>query len=119
MRSLTYISLALSLLLAGVSPIFFKLGLKGVSAYGLSFDAVKAFLTNRYALIGLLLYLISSVLWLFSLSKLPASLMYPLLNLAYVVTVILAAVYLGESVHALRWVGVGLIIIGSILVGIN
>lgn len=45
--------------------------------------------------------------------------MYPLLNLAYVVTVVLAATYPREPVHALRWVGIILIIIGSILVGIN
>ena len=119
MRSVTYFSLALSLLLAGISPVFFKLGLEGVKGAGLSIEAIKSFLLNRYALIGFLLYAVSSVLWLFSLSELPASLMYPLLNLAYVVTVILAATYLKEPVHALRWVGVALIVIGSILVGIN
>ncbi len=119
MKSMTYLSLALSLLFAGISPIFFKLGLQGLKGAGLSLGAIKAFLTNRYAVAGLTLYALSSILWLFSLSELPASLMYPLLNLAYVVTVVLAATYLREPVHALRWVGVGLIIIGSILVGIN
>ncbi len=119
MRSVTYLSLALSLLFAGISPIFFKLGLQGVNGTGLSLSTIKAFLTNRYAVVGLVLYALSSILWLFSLSELPASLMYPLLNLAYVVTVVLAATYLKEPVHVLRWVGVGLIIIGSILVGIN
>ena len=94
MKSVTYLSLALSLIFAGVSPIFFKLGLQGVKGAGLSLGAIKAFLTNRYAVVGLVLYAASSVLWLFSLSELPASLMYPLLNLDYVVTVVLAATYL-------------------------
>ncbi|NJF24524.1 EamA family transporter [Thermococcus sp. Bubb.Bath] len=119
MKPITYASLGASLILAGISPIFFKLALVQIKGEGLSFGAVKAFLTNRYALAGLTFYAVSSFLWLVSLSDLPASLMYPLLNLAYVLTVLLAAVYLKEPVHALRWVGVLLIIVGSILVGIN
>ncbi|MBP1912638.1 EamA family transporter [Thermococcus stetteri] len=119
MRVIAYPSLGASLVLAGISPIFFKLALVQIKGEGLSLGAVKAFLTNKYAIIGLTFYALSSLLWLISLSDLPASLMYPLLNLAYVLTVLLASVYLKEPVHALRWIGVFLIIVGSILVGIN
>ncbi len=119
MRPLTYASLAVSLLLAGISPIFFKISLSQIKVEGFSLEAVWAFLTNRYALIGFGLYGVSSVLWLIALSELPASLMYPLLNLAYIITVLLAAAYLKEPVHAARWMGIILILLGSLLVGIN
>ena len=50
---------------------------------------------------------------------LDVSLMYPLLSLAYFVTTVLAVLVLNEPVRTSRWVGVALIVIGSILVGMN
>lgn len=45
--------------------------------------------------------------------------MYPLLSLAYVVTTVLAVLVLNEPVRMSRWMGVILIILGSILTGLN
>jgi drug/metabolite transporter (DMT)-like permease len=53
----------------------------------------------------LALYALSSILWLFSLSYLEVSLMYPLLSLAYVITTSLAAAFLRENVSLIRWAG--------------
>jgi drug/metabolite transporter (DMT)-like permease len=117
-KELAYVSLALSILFAGVSPIFFKLAVVNIKK-GPYLAMAKAFLMNRNAIVGLILYGASSVLWLVSLSYLEVSLMYPLLSLAYVITTLLAATYLRESVAAIRWVGVLLIVLGSILVGLD
>ncbi|WP_297438726.1 EamA family transporter [Thermococcus sp.] len=118
MKELAYVSLALSILFAGISPIFFKLAVVNIKK-GPYLAMARAFLMNRNAIMGLILYGASSVLWLVSLSYLEVSLMYPLLSLAYVITTLLAAAYLRESVAAIRWVGVLLIVLGSILVGID
>ncbi len=85
----------------------------------LSLRTVKLVLSNKYILAGIALYLGSSILWLIGLSMLDVSLMYPLLSLAYVVTTVLAVLVLNEPVRMSRWMGVILIILGSILTGLN
>jgi len=124
MKYLPYALLASCILLGGTTQVLFKLGMNSIGALDsaeklLSIKTLLMVLSNRYILIGLVLYAISSVLWLVGLSMLDVSLMYPLLSLAYVVTTILAFLVLNEPVHSSRWIGVVLIVIGSILVGIN
>jgi hypothetical protein len=75
MRGAAYVSLVLSIAFAGISPIFFKLAVLNIGG-GPSLSVVRAFLTNRYALAGLTLYALSSILWLFSLYYIEVSLMY-------------------------------------------
>lgn len=68
--------------------------------------------TNVYVLIGLLLYAVSAFLWLGALSTLYISYMYPLLSLTYVITAILAFLFLKENNTLIRWVGIVLVVIG-------
>ncbi len=124
MRIFPYLILGTCILLGGTTQILFKLGMNSVGALDsaeriLSLKTVLIVLSNKYILLGLALYGISSVLWLVGLSMLDVSLMYPLLSLAYFVTTILAFFILNEPVRTTRWIGVLLIIVGSILVGLN
>lgn len=124
MKYLPYALLASCILLGGTTQVLFKLGMNSIGALDsaeklFSIKTLVMVLSNKYILIGLVLYAISSVLWLVGLSMLDVSLMYPLLSLAYVVTTILAFLVLNEPVHSSRWIGVVLIVIGSILVGLN
>lgn len=72
--------------------------------------------TNIRILIGLLFYAVSAVLWLAALLTLNVSLMYPLLSLAYVVTAILAFVFLKENITSLGWLGIILVVGGCFLI---
>lgn len=72
--------------------------------------------TDKYILLGLLLYGSAFVLWLFAMSTLDISFMYPLLSLAYVITAIMAVIFLGEQVSAVRWAGIILVIVGCLLI---
>jgi drug/metabolite transporter (DMT)-like permease len=49
------------------------------------------------------------------LSRVPLSYAYPLLALNYVLVVAISAWFLGESVSAQRWVGVGVIMLGFLI----
>jgi uncharacterized membrane protein len=69
--------------------------------------------------VGLALYVVSTVYYLFVLSKVHLSWLYGLGGLSYVFAVLMAYFFLGESVPALRWVGVLIIFIGVILVGLS
>ena len=121
MRVLPYTILAACILLGGSTQVLFKMGMNSIGPLEnlLSLKTVTMILSNKYIIIGLILYGVSSVLWLVGLSMLDVSLMYPLLSLAYVVTTVLAFMVLNEPVRTTRWIGVLLIILGSILVGVN
>lgn len=44
------------------------------------------------------------------------SFMYPLLSLGYIVTAILAFVFIGENITLLRWAGIVVIIAGCFMI---
>ncbi|GAB6101970.1 membrane protein [Thermococcus atlanticus] len=124
MRAFPYLILAACILLGGTTQILFKLGMNSVGALDstekiFSLKTVIMVLSNKYITAGLMLYAISSVLWIIGLSMLDVSLMYPLLSLAYFVTTVLAFFILNEHIRTSRWIGVLLILVGSILVGLN
>jgi len=79
-------------------------------------DTLVHIFTNPRVLAGLFLYVISLFLWLGALSTLNVSFMYPLLSLSYVITAIIAFVFLKESITLLHWVGISLVVGGCLLI---
>ena len=73
-------------------------------------------LKNYYIIGGLLLYVISVILWLAAMSTLDVSFMYPLLSMAYVITAIAAFLFLGETITIIRWAGIALVVAGCFLI---
>jgi len=59
---------------------------------------------------------ISALAWIAATSRLSLSKAYPFMSLAFVVTTVLSAVLLHESVSARTWIGVGVVTVGLILV---
>ena len=66
--------------------------------------------------LALTCYALSVVVWIVGLSRVPVSQAYPVLSVGYILTALLAWLTLGESVTAVRWAGIGLIIVGVLLV---
>jgi multidrug transporter EmrE-like cation transporter len=69
-----------------------------------------------HILAGLACYVVSVVVWVIALSKVPVSIAYPMLSIGYVVNAIAAYYLLGESVTPMRLAGIGVIILGVFLV---
>ena len=65
---------------------------------------------------GIVCYVVSLIVWILGLSRVPVSVAYPLLSLGYVINAIAAHYLLGEAVTAGRWVGIAFIILGVWLV---
>ena len=82
----------------------------------INLNTIFQIITNPYIFGGLLLYAISAFLWLGALSTLDVSYMYPLLSLAYVITAVLAFVFLKENITLFRWVGIALVVAGCFLI---
>jgi len=65
---------------------------------------------------GLACYVVSVVVWVVALSRVPVSIAYPMLSIGYVVNAIVAWYLLGESVSAMRMAGIGIIVVGVFIV---
>jgi multidrug transporter EmrE-like cation transporter len=72
--------------------------------------------TNPYIFGGLSCYVISVVVWIMALSRVPVSIAYPMLSIGYVVNALAAWWLFGESLTAMRLTGIGVIIVGVYLV---
>jgi len=73
-------------------------------------------LATPLVFLGLAFYAMGAVFWLLVLSKLDLSLAYPMLALTYILIPLAAQFVLGEQVPSLRWLGVGIIFIGVMVV---
>jgi len=56
------------------------------------------------------------VVWVIGLSKVPVSIAYPMLSIGYVINAAAAYYLLGEAVTPMRFVGIGIIILGVFIV---
>jgi multidrug transporter EmrE-like cation transporter len=65
---------------------------------------------------GLSCYVISVVIWILALSRVPVSVAYPMLSIGYVVNAFIAWQWFGEALAAQKLVGIGVIIVGVFLV---
>jgi multidrug transporter EmrE-like cation transporter len=65
---------------------------------------------------GLACYVVSVVVWVVALSRVPVSIAYPMLSIGYVVNAIAARYLLGEALTPMRLVGLGIIVLGVFVV---
>lgn len=65
---------------------------------------------------GLCCYVISVVVWIMALSRVPVSVAYPLLSIGYIVNAFAAAWLFGEALTAHKLGGIAFIVIGVYLV---
>jgi drug/metabolite transporter (DMT)-like permease len=72
--------------------------------------------TNIRILAGLLCYGIAAILWLGALSTLNISFMYPLLSLSYVITALIALIFLRENITLFHWIGIFMVVGGCLLI---
>lgn len=69
-----------------------------------------------HILAGLACYVVSVVVWVVGLSRVPVSIAYPMLSIGYVINAVAAYYLLGEAVTPMRFVGIGIIILGVFVV---
>jgi multidrug transporter EmrE-like cation transporter len=72
--------------------------------------------TQGHFVAGVACYMVSLVVWIMGLSRVPVSLAYPMLSLGYVINAAAAHYLFGEVVSVTRWLGIGFIILGVWLV---
>ncbi len=110
----------LAILLSTAGQLLLKAGTNAVGAFAFSLDNVLP-VGLRIALEprivgGIGCYVISLVLWIMALSRSDVSVVYPLVSIGFVLNAVFAWWLLGESLSAMRVLGIGVIILGVVLV---
>lgn len=97
-------ALLLATLFAAVGQLFFKKGAAGLAHWSQYF--------NGGILTGLLFYGAGTVLWIFSLSKIPLRQAYPFTALTFILVYLGAAFFLKEAVSLRGMAGVIVVLLG-------
>ena len=109
MWRVVFLSVIQSSLLAG-GQVFLKFALQKMQPFGWTRAFWYSLLLNwQFACSGLL-FGSSSVLWMYIVKH------YPVISLSYVLGLLAAILFFHESVPVMKWVGVGLIVLGCCLI---
>ena len=65
---------------------------------------------------GISCYVVSLVVWIMGLSRVPVSVAYPMLSIGYVINAFIAWHWFGETLTAQKLAGIGFIVVGVFLV---
>ena len=120
MTAAAFAFLMTGVLLNAVAQLLLKAGTNALGVLTLSretwTDTVVSMATQGHFALGIGCYALSVVVWIFGLSRVPVSIAYPLLSLAYIINAIAAYFLFGEAMTVMRWLGLGLIIAGVFLI---
>ncbi len=105
-----------SVAFGAVGQLTLKAGMNSVVAANgklqLSLDTLIHMATNPLLIVGIAIFGISTLLWLFALAKADLSFAYPFLSLTYLVVLIGGAFLFGDKVTLPRVLGFAVIIAG-------
>ncbi len=106
LTSRTFLLLLFSITLGSFGQICLKVGMTASKAAASTqpdslagtLISLLGSMAQPYVLLGLALYIISTITWLLLLSKVRLSVAYPMISISYVFVVILSAILLKENV---------------------
>lgn len=113
-----------SVCLSAIAQIALKAGMSGSGmvtafAWGTPADVAFAIMAEPLVWLGLTLYGVGAVVWLFVLAKVNVSIAYPFVGLGFLMTMGFAIAFLGEAVTPARAVGTCLVASGVLLVALK
>jgi drug/metabolite transporter (DMT)-like permease len=108
---MNYFLIALNIVMLVGGQTLWKIGLEKHRITGLG--SVLVAMMSPWIVAGIVVYALATVVWIYLLSKMPISLLYPLQSLAYVTTVFVAIYVFHEHVSVYRWIGVAIILVGA------
>ena len=120
MNAVSFSLLMTGVLLNAVAQLLLKAGTNSVGVFAFSSDNLVPvgwkLATEPHIIGGVGCYVISVIVWIIALSRVEVSIAYPMLSIGYVVNALLAWWLFGEDLNAQRWLGIGVIVVGVVLV---
>ncbi len=106
-----YIIIFISAISAALGQILLKIG-------STEKQSLAEFI-NTYNILGCFCYLIGLLLWIYSLSKLPLSIVYVFTMITFVLVYIFSHLLLKESLSWFALIGIGFIILGFLFIALG
>ncbi len=111
--------IVLSVLISSTAHIFLKKGMMTHAENAMKSDGVIGLAwsvgTNPWVMGGMFLHVAALVVWLWALSRVDISFAYPFVALGYVLVMVMAWLWLGESLSFMKILGMGIIIVGILV----
>jgi uncharacterized membrane protein len=111
--------IVLTVILSVVAQICVKSGINHLGSIDFDTGVLSAYARVFFTplvLVGTLVYVVSILLWLYSLSKVDLSFAYPFAALSHVLIALASWLLLGEQVPLQRWIGILVICVGLVVV---
>jgi drug/metabolite transporter (DMT)-like permease len=112
MRASNYVFLTLVVLGMASGQMLFKLAARSFS----SSETLLRGILSPYLVVGLALYFVVTVAWVWQLSMIDLSRAYPFMALTFIVVPFLSTLVLGETTGTRYWLGIACIILGILIV---
>lgn len=112
-------SIIISIIVVVAGQILIKKCLNNIGDIDFASGFISAYLKiflNPLALLGIFLYALGVLFWVYALSKLELSYAYPFLALTYVLVALSSTIFLHEHISMIRWIGIITICFGVILI---
>lgn len=104
------ILLLVNVLFLTSGQVLWKMSVRNIGSF--NFSSLWGVLLSPYFLIGGVLYVMATLIWIYLLTKLPLSTLYPLQSLAYVFGLLAGYFVFNEFISFQKIVGVAIILIG-------
>jgi multidrug transporter EmrE-like cation transporter len=120
MSSISFLLIIGGVLLNACGQLLLKAGTNAVGHFDFQLDNLLpvglklAF--QPYIMSGVACYVVSLVVWIMALSRVPVSIAYPMLSIGYVINAFVAWQWFGEPLSAQKLLGIGLIVLGVYVV---
>ncbi len=116
--------LFIAIAMGAVGQIAMKAGMNRVrdksgGDLGPMIKALPRIFTDLYVLGGITIYVLSTVLWLWVLSKVPLSFAYPCISISYIIIIIAGKWVFRERIDAWKIAAIVLILAGVIALGFS
>ena len=118
-----FIFIIITVMLNAASQLLLKIGVSRVGKA--SFDTTNIIklllgaITNGYIVLGLITMTISMITHMMSLSRFDVSFVFPFISFAYIIVAIWGFVFLGETFNMTRYIGIAVILTGTIILAIS
>lgn len=120
MNLVSFSLIFIGVMLNAAAQILMKTGTNAVGYFEFSLENMLPIgwkLATELHIVGALFcYALSVVVWILALSRVPVSIAFPMLSMAYVVNAVAAWYLLGEPFNPTKLVGMGVIILGVIII---
>ena len=120
MSAVSFMLIFTGVMLNAAAQILMKTGTNAIGYFEFSLENLLPIglkvATELHIVAALFCYGLSVVVWILALSRVPVSIAFPMLSMAYVVNAVAAWYLLDEAFNPTKLAGMGVIILGVIII---